>query len=77
MALAKGAEVLVCEAMAAMPAWRDRPAIERRRLYTAALLHDVAKPACTRVEADGRLRSRGHSWRGAIMTRRILWRQGL
>src|SRR5262249_14569476 len=68
---------LVCEAMAAAPAWRDRPALERRRLFAAALLHDVAKPACTRVEPDGRLRSRGHSWRGAIMTRRILWRMGV
>lgn len=68
---------MVCEAMAAMPAWRALPEIERKILFTAALLHDVAKPACLRTEADGRLSTRGHSWRGAIMARRILWRMGL
>lgn len=39
-------------------------------------MHDVAKPVCTRVE-DGRLTSRGHSKRGEIMTREILWRIGM
>ncbi|MFN7932168.1 MAG: AAA family ATPase [Bryobacteraceae bacterium] len=38
----------------------------------AALRHDVAKPICTRIE-DGRLTSRGHSQRGAILARHILW----
>jgi predicted kinase len=41
------------------------------------LLHDVAKPACLRTEADGRVSARGHSWRGAIMARRILWRMNM
>jgi predicted kinase len=68
---------MVCEAMAAMPAWRSLPEIERKILFTAALLHDVAKPACLRTEADGRVTSRGHSWRGAIMARRILWRMSV
>ena len=68
---------LVCEAMAALPAWRERPADERRALFAAALLHDVAKPACTRVEHDGRISSRGHSWRGAVRARAILWRLGV
>jgi predicted kinase len=68
---------LVTAAMAAMPAWRDRPERERKILFTAALLHDVAKPATTRTDAAGNLSSRGHSWRGAIMARRILWRLGV
>src|SRR5262245_49919553 len=68
---------MVAEAMAELPAFRELPELERRILYTAALLHDVAKPACTRTDPDGRLTSRGHSWRGAIMARRILWRMGV
>lgn len=68
---------MVCEAMAALPAWRALPEAERRLLFYAALLHDVAKPACTRREADGRWSSRGHSWRGAIKARHILWRVGV
>jgi predicted kinase len=52
------------------------PEEERRVVYTAALLHDVAKPACTRLEG-GRLSARGHSRKGAILTRSILWRLGV
>jgi len=65
---------LVTEAMVALPAWRQLPESERRILFAAALLHDVSKPACTRVESDGRITARGHSWRGAIRSRNILWR---
>jgi predicted kinase len=68
---------LVTEAMVALPAWRELPEADRRILFAAALLHDVAKPACTRVESDGRITSRGHSWRGAVQARRILWRLGV
>ena len=66
---------MVCEAMVALPAWRELPENERQILFTAALLHDVAKPACTRVEPDGAISSRGHSWRGAVRARQILWRR--
>lgn len=65
---------MVCEAMATMESWRALTEPERQVLFTAALLHDVAKPACLRVDADGKVSARGHSWRGAIMARRILWR---
>jgi predicted kinase len=68
---------MVCEAMAALPAWRDLPEHERQLVFTAALLHDVAKPACTRIEADGSVSSRGHSWRGAVRGRQILWRRAV
>jgi len=65
----------VCEALTSLEDWRVLPEDERNILLTAALLHDVAKPACTRVE-EGRITSRGHSQRGAIMARRILWEHG-
>ncbi len=68
---------LVTEAMVGNPAWRELPEIDREILFASALLHDVAKPACTRIESDGRISSRGHSWRGAVRARGILWRLGV
>jgi len=67
---------MVCEAMVSSPAWRLLGEEDRQLLFTAALLHDVAKPACTRTEANGEITSRGHSWKGAIRARQILWRRG-
>jgi hypothetical protein len=66
---------MVCEALVALDAWRALPEAERELLFAAALLHDQAKPSCTRMEA-GRITSRGHSLRGAIDARRILWDLG-
>lgn len=63
---------LVCEALIQLPEWQSLSEVEREIVYAAALLHDVAKPACTRTE-DGRITARGHSQRGAIDARRILW----
>jgi predicted kinase len=68
---------MVCEALAGMPAWRSLPEAERQGVFAATLLHDVAKPACTRTDPDGRITSRGHSRRGAILARQILWRLGV
>jgi predicted kinase len=64
---------MACEALAALPAWRARPAGERARLFAAVLLHDVAKPYCTQTGEDGRITARGHSRRGDLMVRRLLW----
>ncbi|BCL78233.1 HDc and NK domain-containing protein [Ktedonobacteria bacterium brp13] len=63
---------MVAEAMTALPGWRALPAEERSLLFLAALLHDVAKPACTRVEPDGQITSKGHARKGEQMTRTIL-----
>ena len=50
--------------------------LERQeRLFFAALLHDIAKPATTREE-DGRLTARGHSKRGSVDARILLWEAG-
>lgn len=51
------------------------PEADRRVLFWAVLLHDVAKPATTRMEA-GRWRAPGHSRKGQLMARGILWRLG-
>jgi predicted kinase len=67
---------MVCEALASSPEWRALPEGERAGVFAAALLHDVAKPDCTRPGPDGRLTARGHSRRGAVLARQILWRLG-
>lgn len=68
---------MVAEALSELPAWRDLPDADRRVVFAASLLHDVAKPPCTRVEPDGRVASPGHARRGAILARRLLWRMGV
>jgi predicted kinase len=67
---------MACEALAALPQWQARPPAERSRLFAAVLLHDVAKPDCTQVEADGRITAHGHSRRGDLIARRVLWELG-
>ncbi len=66
---------MVCEALTSLAEWRSLPEVDREVVFAAALLHDVAKPTCTRTE-DGRISSRGHSLRGAIHARQILWEHG-
>ncbi len=63
---------MVCEAMREIDAWRGAASTERSVLLAAALLHDVAKPLVTRHE-EGRITSRGHSTRGEVLARRLLW----
>lgn len=66
---------MVLAEMAALPAWRDLPEPERVELFAAAVLHDVAKPRCTR-EIDGRIRSPKHAGVGSLLSRRMLWEMG-
>lgn len=68
---------MVLEELVAMPAWRALSGEHRQVAYLACLLHDVAKPTTTRVEADGRVTARGHSRAGELMTRQLLWELGL
>jgi predicted kinase len=68
---------MVCEALASLPAWRALEEESRRIVFAAALLHDVAKPACRREEENGLISFKGHSRRGAILARWILWKMGV
>lgn len=67
---------MVLEELVADPAWRALARAERDIVFLSALLHDVAKPSTTRVDDNGRVTARGHSRRGAIDARRILWELG-
>lgn len=68
---------MVAEALVADREWQVLDTDARATLFWAALLHDVAKPATTRVEPDGRITAPGHSRRGQIMCRRLLWEMGV
>ncbi len=65
---------MVVEALAGLPAWRALPETERAVLFAAALLHDIGKPKCTRVETDGHISSRGHARAGAVIARQLSWK---
>ncbi|PTM57927.1 AAA family ATPase [Desmospora activa] len=58
---------MVAKAMVGLQDWRELTPTERSILFAAALLHDVAKPICTRTEVDGSISSRGHARIGATM----------
>jgi putative nucleotidyltransferase with HDIG domain len=63
---------MVLAALLRLERWPLLSEADRDILWWAALLHDVAKPRCSRVE-NGRITSRGHSAAGALDARRILW----
>lgn len=67
---------MAVEALVSLPEWRARPAAERVRLFATVLMHDVAKPDCTRTDDDGRITAHGHSRRGDLFVRRVLWELG-
>lgn len=68
---------MVCEALAADGAWRALPESDRAEVFAAGLMHDIGKPATTRLDADGHISARGHSRVGARMARRVLWSLGV
>ena len=69
---------LVVEALLAQPAYQQASAEQRFVLFFAALLHDIAKPDTTVIDKDtGRIGQPGHSRRGAVDARLLLWRAGV
>lgn len=57
------------------PAYTNADEDTRFVLFYSALLHDISKPACTKLEDDGRISSKGHSGMGAVDTRIALWKK--
>ena len=64
-------------ALKAMPAWQALDPEAQFITYAAILLHDIGKPATTRVDEDGRIRSPGHAGVGAKIARSLLYREGV
>lgn len=63
---------MVCEVMVTLPGYWALSETRRRALLLAALVHDVGKIPCTRLE-DGRYTSPGHGSTGSHMVREMLW----
>ena len=69
---------MVCEALAGLPAWRALPdGRPRDRCSPPRCCTTSPSPRARRTRPDGRITSRGHSRRGAILARQILWRLGV
>lgn len=63
---------MVLEELTALERFREAPRDTQEEVFLAALLHDVAKPATTETQPDGRVTARGHARKGMAMARRIL-----
>lgn len=68
---------MVCNALLGLPEYHQANARDKFVMFYSALLHDISKPACTKFEENGKITSAGHSKRGAIDTRIMLWKTGV
>ena len=68
---------MVCDSLIGMPEYIESSTRDKFVMFYSALLHDIAKPFSTMVEQDGRITSAGHSKRGAVDTRILLWKAGV
>jgi predicted kinase len=69
--------MVVTELVNSLDYERSTPA-ERFVLFYAALLHDISKPETTVIdEVTGKIGQPGHSRRGALDVRVLLWRAGV
>lgn len=63
---------MVTEALLAHSDWKSWDTATQTVLFWSALLHDVAKPICTREE-NGRIIAPGHARKGAQLAQSILY----
>lgn len=68
---------MVLDALMDAPHFRSAQGEQRETLFFAALLHDLCKPETTVIDpVTGHIGQPGHSRRGAIDVRTILWEAG-
>lgn len=65
---------MVCECLLSFEEYRKLGRRKQEEVFLAALLHDIGKIPCTRIE-DGTWKSPNHTAVGARMARKILWRE--
>lgn len=68
---------MVLTALLGDPFYAQSAPERRLVLFLAALLHDIAKPQTTRIDVNsGRISQPGHSRKGAVDARILLWEAG-
>jgi putative nucleotidyltransferase with HDIG domain len=55
--------------------YQELPMQQQEILWAAALLHDVEKRSCTKIDEEGKIVSPNHAKKGAMTTRQILYRE--
>ncbi len=69
---------MVLDALQGMPAYQQASRTEQETVFLAALLHDVSKHSTTVIDTtSGRIGQPGHSRKGAIDARILLWDYGV
>lgn len=66
---------MVIDELMKLDAYKSATEDNRFIMFYAALLHDIAKPDCTVIDSNGRVTSAGHSKRGSVDVRILLWRK--
>lgn len=66
---------MVLRALETMTEYQLLAADEQELLWAAALLHDVEKRSCTFTDDNGDIVSPGHAKKGALTTRKILYKE--
>lgn len=66
---------MVCDELLKLAEYKNAAYDSKFVMFYSALLHDISKPACTKLEEDGRITSAGHSKRGCIDARIDLWKK--
>jgi putative nucleotidyltransferase with HDIG domain len=66
---------MVLQALENIHEYCGLPAEEREIIWTAALMHDIGKPATTFTDEQGHIVSPGHAKKGAMTARQVLYRE--
>lgn len=64
---------MVCEELVRLTSFQNLDLLRRQEVFLAALLHDIGKIPCTRLE-DGVWTSPNHTLVGSKMAREVLWK---
>jgi predicted kinase len=66
---------LVLEALVNLEEYMELCPQDQEIIWAAAILHDVEKRSCTKLDDDGNIVSPNHAKKGALTTRQILYRE--